>query len=253
MWDISEQPDVQSGMAEIDLDRLAGAYELRPMSDAARARAAVSAHGCSGWLLDIGGGLGRHAALWRGHDQRPVVVDPSVAMLRSASERSNLAVVQARSQSLPFVDDFAALAHFHLSIHYGDWRKAIDEALRVVASEGRVEIWTIAPEAIERSSLGQWFPKVVEIDTQRFPDPESMAQHFRARGYTVDVSRTDEPIQRRVGDWVDAVRGRFVSTLQFLDDDEIDAGLARFAAQHGDPNAVYRYELGLTRIATRIR
>lgn len=249
---ISERPDVPSGMAEIDLDRLAGAYDLRPMSEAARARAVMSARGCSGWLLDIGGGLGGHAASWRGHGRSPVVVDPSVAMLMGARKVSGVAVVQARSQSLPFDDDSAALAYFHLSIHYGDWQKAIDEALRVVAHEGRVEIWTIAPEAIGWSSLGQWFPKVVEIDTERFPNPELMAEYFEAAGHPIEVSRIDEPIARRAGDWMDAVRGRFVSTLQLLRDDEIDAGLNRFSEQHSDPDAIYRYELGLTRITTLI-
>jgi ubiquinone/menaquinone biosynthesis C-methylase UbiE len=244
---------VQSGMSEIDLDRLARAYELRPMSEAARARAVVSANGCTGWLLDIGGGLGRHAAMWDGHGQHPVVVDPSVAMLHGASTQNHVSVVQGRSQNLPFGNGVAALAYLHLSIHYGDWHKAIDEALRVVAPLGRVEIWTITPEAIARSSLGQWFPKVVEIDTERFPHPESMAQYLRTKGYLVEVSRADEPIARRVGDWMDAVRGRFVSTLQLLDDDEIDAGLTRFAEQHSDRDEIYRYKLGLTRITTHVR
>ena len=223
------------------------------MSDAARARAVVSAQGCTGWLLDIGGGLGGHAAVWSGHGQRPVVVDPSVAMIEGARRHGHVAVVQGRSQNLPFGDGVAALAYFHLSIHYGDWHSAIDEALRVVGSQGRIEIWTIAPEAIARTSLGQWFPKVVEIDVQRFPNPNLMAQHLQTKGYPVEVSRADEPISRRAGDWMDAVRGRFVSTLQLLDDEEIDAGLTRFSEQYRDPNEIYQYELGLTRITTQVQ
>jgi SAM-dependent methyltransferase len=237
-------------MVEIDLDRLAVAYDLRPMSDAAHARAVSSARGCSGWLLDIGGGTGGHGAAWREHGQLPIVIDPSLGMLERARSASNVTVVQAHAQSLPFKNDTAALAYFHLSIHYGDWRKAIDEALRVVVPGGRVEVWTMAPEAIERSSLGQWFPRVVEIDTERFPDPDLIAQHCRLEGASVDVSVAREPVARRAADWAEAVRGRFVSTLQLLDDDEIDEGLARFAEQHNNPDSIYRYELGFTRITT---
>jgi ubiquinone/menaquinone biosynthesis C-methylase UbiE len=240
-------------MVEIDLDHLAHAYRLRPMSDEARSRALTSSIGCSGYLLDIGGGTGDHAATWLGDDQFPVVIDPSSGMLEKARRHRTVAVAQARSQNLPVRDGAAALAYFHLSIHYGDWEMAIDEAFRVVGAGGRIEVWTMGPEAIARSSLGQWFPDVVGIDTERFPNPELIAQRCRDAGSSVELIETSEPIEQPVGEWTEAVRGRFVSTLQYLDDREIDDGLARFTAKHPDPDSLYKYELGLTRISTIVR
>jgi hypothetical protein len=240
-------------MVEIDLDDLAHAYRLRPMSDQARSRAVASSIGCSGQLLDIGGGRGDHAATWLGDDQFPVVIDPSSGMLEKARRHPRVSVVQARSQNLPVRDGAVALAYFHLSIHYGDWEMAIDEAFRVVGAGGRIEVWTMGYEAITRSSLGQWFPSVVEIDTERFPDPELIAQRCRDTGSSVELTETSEPIERPAREWAEAVRGRFVSTLQYLDDREIDDGLARFTAEHPDPESLYRYELRLTRISTIVR
>lgn len=249
----SEPPGARSTMADIDLERLADSYHLRPMSSDAHARATAAADGCSGWLLDIGGGTGSHAATWRGWGRLPVVVDSSPAMLEQARQNEGLTVVQARSQRLPLENDVAALAYFHLSIHYGDWKAALDEAFRVVAPGGRIEVWTIAPDAIERSSLGRWFPRVIEIDTERFPDPRQIAERCRANGSSAEMSRTGESIVRSAREWERAVRGRFVSTLQLLDDTEIDEGLARFAAECPNPESLYRYELELTRVGTVVQ
>jgi ubiquinone/menaquinone biosynthesis C-methylase UbiE len=209
----------------------------------------VSAGDRSGVLLDIGGGTGGHAASWHGQDRFPVVIDPSAVMLARASQQSGIAIVQARSQSLPFADDIAQLAYFHLSIHYGNWRAAIAEANRVVSFGGRIEIWTMTHDAIERSSLGRWFPQIIEIDTARFPDPEAIAEYCRSHDAYVELSSSSEPIVRTARDWAAAVRARFVSTLQLLDDAEIDQGLARFGAEYPDPDSLYRYPLRLTRIS----
>ncbi len=236
-------------MVDIDLDHLGRAYRLRPMSEAARSRSIVSAGDRSGVLLDIGGGTGGHAASWLGPNRFPVVIDPSSVMLAGASLHSGVAVVQARSQSLPLADDVAELAYFHLSIHYGNWRAAIEEANRVVLPGGRIEIWTMAHDAIERSSLGRWFPQIIEIDTVRFPEPEAIAEFCRSYDLCVELTTSSEPIVSKAADWAEAVRGRFVSTLQLLDDDEIDQGLARFGVEYPNPDSLYRYALRLTRIS----
>jgi ubiquinone/menaquinone biosynthesis C-methylase UbiE len=239
-------------MVDIDLDQLADAYRLRPMSTAARARAELSSDGCQGLLLDIGGGTGDHAAAWVGAKRFPVVVDPASAMLTRASRHGGVAVVRATAQALPFQDHVAALAYFHLSIHYGDWRRSIAEALRVTRPGGRIEVWTMDREAIARSSLGRWFPKVVEIDQERFPDPADLARQLASNGRSVAISSTSETVDRSAADWADAVRARFVSTLQLLDDAEIAEGLAGFDAAHPDPDGRYRYELVLKRISTTV-
>ncbi len=239
-------------MVEIDLDHLADAYRLRPMSAAARTRADISSDGCQGLLLDIGGGTGDHAAVWVGEQKHPVVIDPAPAMLERAAGHPGVAAVRATSQALPFQDRVAALAYFHLSLHYGDWMRAIDEALRVTRPGGRIEIWTMDREAIARSSLGRWFPRVVEIDQDRFPDPAELTRRLAASCSSVEMSSASELIDRSAKDWAEAVRARFVSTLQLLEDDQIADGLARFSAAHPEPDGRYRYELVLTRVSARV-
>ncbi|GMQ93102.1 MAG: hypothetical protein BMS9Abin12_0579 [Acidimicrobiia bacterium] len=239
-------------MVDIDLERLADAYRLRPMSGAARDRAELSSAGIRGWMIDVGGGTGDHASTWACPGRRPVVVDPASAMLVRASQHRGIDVVCGTAQALPFRDGTVALVYFHLSIHYGDWRRSVAEALRVTEPDGRIDIWTMGPEAIEQSSLGRWFPKVVEIDRKRFPDPSVIADHCAGGAARVEIAHTRETVSRTAGDWMDAVNARFVSTLQLLDDAEISAGLDRFTAANPDREAPYRYELMLTRITTTV-
>ncbi|MEN8040335.1 MAG: class I SAM-dependent methyltransferase [Actinomycetota bacterium] len=240
-------------MADVDLEWLARSYDLRPMSKAARQRAETSALGLAGRLVDVGGGRGEHAGAWVGPGRSPIVVDPSRAMVAEADMVPGVRVVSARAQHLPFRDGTASLAYFHLSIHYGDWMRALDEAMRVVRPGGRIEIWTMGHEAIKRSSLATWFPRVAEIDLVRFPDPEDLTRYCIERGGLVEVSEVIEPIVRSAGEWMTAVRGRFVSTLQLLDADDMADGLARFASAYPDPSTPYRYDMALTRISTTVQ
>ncbi len=235
-------------MAEIDLAALSAAYRLRPIGRGGLARARVSAEGIEGVILDIGGGPGDHAKELRSVRRYPIVVDIEPAMCVRAAARG-LTTVRASSEALPFTDRSVAMAFFHLSIHYGSWRAAIDEALRVVRPEGRIEIWTFDRAGLGVSSLARWFPSVPRIDAERFPDPMIVAAHLRSGGATVVVQSWPDPVEWIAGEWEQAVRARYVSTLQLLDDEEIERGLAAFRSVHPDPSAPYRYSLRFLRIS----
>jgi hypothetical protein len=76
-----------------------------------------------------------------------------------------------------------------------------------------------------------------------------VAARLRAGGATVVVQSWPDPVEWIAGEWEEAVRARYVSTLQLLDDDEIERGLAAFRAAHPDPSAPYRYALRFLRIS----
>jgi SAM-dependent methyltransferase len=238
-------------MHEVDLAALSAAYRLRPIGRGGLARARVSIAGIEGIVLDVGGGPGDHAHEMRSVHRTPIVVDIEPAMCARASARG-LDTVLASSEALPFTDGSAAMAYFHLSIHYGSWRTALDEARRVVAPGGRIEIWTFDRAGLEASSLARWFPSVARIDAERFPDPGRIAAHLTGGGAAVAVQSWPDPVEWIAREWEDAVRARYVSTLQLLDDDEIERGLAAFRAVHPDPSSRYRYSLRFLRISALV-
>jgi ubiquinone/menaquinone biosynthesis C-methylase UbiE len=241
-------------MGPIDLSDLTRGYRHRPPTSATLDRARHAAQGRTGVLVDVGGGTGAHAREWVRPGMVPVVVDPSATMCREAAARDGVNVIGGVSAHLPLRDDIADLVYFHLSIHYGPFREAVDEALRVVAPEGMVEIWTFAPESMASSSLALWFPSIAQLDAQRFPPIDGLAENLARFGASVEVRHLPETVERTAASWQAAVRNRFVSTIQLLSDDEIESGLERFTEEYGDGDELYRYTVEFVRIrATRNR
>ncbi|MGI9666622.1 MAG: methyltransferase domain-containing protein [Acidimicrobiia bacterium] len=236
---------------EIDLERLSASYKYRPLDVGAHRRVERSARGLAGTALDIGGGPGGHAGVLEGLGLTPVVVDLSLSMCRK-SHAKGLEAICCLSERLPVRDDAVVLCYFHLSIHYGRWRSVLDEAIRVTAPGGRIEIWTFTHEALRSSSLATWFPSVGDIDCARFPEPDEIVKHLEAGGAQVHTEHRPENVERGSGDWVTAVENRFVSTLQLVPEAELRAGLDEFQAVYPDPDAVYRYTLDFLRISATV-
>lgn len=215
---------------------------MRPAGEE-RVRLALAGLDTGTRVLDIGGGTGAHAAVMQREGHLPVLVDPSPAQ-RTKAHVSGLTVVGGLSQALPFADASFGMAYFHLSLHYGDWEAALSEAVRVVRPGGRVWVWTFSREYLATSFAGRWFPSVHSHDLERFPDVGEVKAHLESLGVEDLWSRVSvETVERTVGEWEDAFRARFVSTLQLIDDDELEQGLSRFRAEH--PRSDELVEMGL--------
>ncbi len=236
-------------MNDVDLDRLASAYAYRPPSDASleRAEQAGMLMAAGGRILDAGGGPGNHSAVWKRQGHHPVLLDPSMTMLTGARERG-LTVVRATAQAMPFRSRSFSLVWFHLSIHYGDWRTSVDEALRVIDDGGRIEIWTLGADHYEHSFLTSWFPSIAIIDAGRFPDPDLLAAYLDDRVNSISVTHPVETVVKTAGVWIPAIAAGFVSTLQLLSNEERDRGIEAIRHRYPDPSEQIAYDLRFTRI-----
>ena len=236
-------------MDDVDLDRLASAYAYRPPSSSSIERAELAGKRLTAGaqILDAGGGPGNHSAVWARQGHRPVLLDPSMTMLTGARDRG-LTSVGATAQSIPFRSESFALIWFHLSIHYGDWRTSVDEALRVMEHGGRIEIWTLGPDHYEHSFLTSWFPSIAAIDAGRFPDPDELSAYLDDLLPPVSVTHPVETVVKTAGEWIPAIEAGFVSTLQLLTDEERGRGVEAIRRRYPDPSEHINYELRFTRI-----
>jgi SAM-dependent methyltransferase len=244
-------------MAEIDFDHLAAGYQHRPPSGAAllRARRAAEAAnlGPGRLAVDVGGGPGHHAAEFAATGAAAIVVDLSSAMAAAARAHAGVRAVVGDGRRLPLLDGVADLVYLHLSLQYGDWRMMLDEAVRVTRAAGLIVVWSLARTHFAESFLARWFPSVAGIDEARFPDPAAVVARLAHSGLVgVEASGETETVTRRAGEWRRAVEGRFVSTLQMLDAEELRAGLAAFSAAHPDDEELLRYRLEWRRVMGRV-
>jgi len=239
----------------VDLEDLAAGYEHRPPSGAALRRAQRAAEsvglGPGTVAVDIGGGPGHHAAVWAAQGGYAIVVDPSRRMTSVAHRHPGVHPICGVAQRLPLRHETVQLAYFHLSIHYGDWMRALDEVYRVLCPGGTCWIWTMGEDHLRSSFLARWFPSVGDIDAARFPDPRAIVGVLAEVWSEVEHGKEVEARQTSAADWRAAAQARFVSTLQLVPETEFATGLAAFDVAYPDPEQRVEYRLTFDWIRVR--
>lgn len=151
-------------------------------------------------------------------------------MLAVARETAATAVGWKRGEAelLPFKSGWFQVAFLRLVVHLVDRAKALPELRRVLAPGGRVVIATFDPTHFGSFWLTRFLPSVERIDRARFPEPGLLARELEAAGFAeVVVHPHEERAIMTREHALERIRGRYISTLQLLDDDELAAGLAR--------------------------
>ena len=177
-------------------------------------------------MLDVGCGTGRVGAALAERGARAWGVEPDAQMAAAASKR--LRVKIAPVEQLPFKDAWFERAVMWLVVHLVDRPRAFAELRRVLGADGRLVIATFDPAYFDRFWLNRFFPSIERIDRARFSSAADLGAELEAVGF--GPVRLLSLSQRASVDREAAlrkVRGRFISTLQMLDEDEYEAGLGR--------------------------
>lgn len=181
-------------------------------------------------VLEVGCGTGRLAAALADRGARVWGVDPSAEMLARARENAGRRArfKEARAEALPFKDGWFERAVLRLAVHLVDRSRALPELARVLRPGGRAVVATFAPEHFDRYWLSRLIPAVVEVDSRRFPAPDTLAGELQAAGFErVHTRRLHQRARLSREEALERIAGRFISTLRLLDEDAVAAGLAR--------------------------
>jgi SAM-dependent methyltransferase len=134
----------------------------------------------------------------------------------------------AEAEALPFRDGWFDRTVMRLVVHLVDRARALPELARVLAPGGLALLATFRPEHFDDLWLARFFPSLESIDRARFPDPALLAEELRSAGFsTVERRDLSQRIELSRDDALERLRGRYISTLLLLPEDEYRAGLAR--------------------------
>lgn len=193
-------------------------------------------------VLEIGCGTGTFAAALAERELAKVwATDREPAMVEVARQRlpRGAQAKVAECEALPFKDGWFDRAVMRLVVHHLDRPRAFAELRRVLAPDGRLAIATIDHASVPGVWFGQLFPSVVAYDRDRFAPTDVLVHELKGAGFRSVTAGTlvqEERWPREEA--VRKLRGRYISSLEVLSDEELEDGAAR--AERELPDEVVR-------------
>jgi ubiquinone/menaquinone biosynthesis C-methylase UbiE len=222
----------------VDYARIVGRYDANPerhliTADAEIARRLQAAGGGRTLrVLDLACGTGNWLAIQAAaHPSQPVEwhgLDASPDMLGVARGKvPGARLVEGRAERLPYGDgafDFVAVTFaFH---HFADKEAALDEMVRVLAPGGSLRMNNFAAERADHWWLYHYFPAAIAPDRTRFWPVERIVTGLTARRVPSEVVFALDDRPTSLADRLKEARGRDVSELHLITEQEYQAGLA---------------------------
>jgi ubiquinone/menaquinone biosynthesis C-methylase UbiE len=183
--------------------------------------------------LDVGCGTGTLAVALAERGGKVWGIDSSPEMLAEALAKETRARFKGGvAEELPFKDGWFERVVMRLSLHHVDRPRALAEAGRVLVPGGRIVIATFDPDHFDGYWLNELFPSVAEIDRARFPGATTLKAELEEAGFSgVRIETLTQPGTLSRVEALERIRGHYISTLNLIDEDEYERGLAAAEAQ----------------------
>ena len=184
-------------------------------------------------IVDVGCGTGRFA---KGLSERLSAfvcgVDPSHKMLGVARDTlysPGIGFVQGVAEALPLADGAADLVYLSMVYHHLDNEfEAAAEFRRILSTTGSLCIRTSTQESMDSYLWLRFFPSAREIELPRAPSRGGLVSFLGAYGFVLARHAILRQLfGRDLGEYVEKIALRGLSSLQAIPDREFDDGVGR--------------------------
>jgi ubiquinone/menaquinone biosynthesis C-methylase UbiE len=183
-------------------------------------------------ILDLGCGTGNVASGLRELiDVDTVGIDISLPMLSVARDKSlEVICADASHGRLPFRDgSFDGIIGGYVIHQIGNLDNLFVECYRCLR-RGVLAMLTSSHRQIERHYpvIKRFFPSLIDADKARFPDIPEIDRLLNSTGFT-DIKHQETRVQSLPLDeeYLEKVKGKYVSTYQLLPQNEFEDGVAK--------------------------
>ena len=137
-------------------------------------------------VIDVACGTGNYTVELAKMGLTMTGADISLEMLRKAqSKREDISWVRAEADSLPFGDGLFLGATCILAIHhFNDLETSFREIYRVL-KQGRLVIFTAAPEQMKNYWLNAYFPQAMQVSCNQMPTVNKLMTTLQAAGFDI--------------------------------------------------------------------
>jgi ubiquinone/menaquinone biosynthesis C-methylase UbiE len=186
-------------------------------------------------ILDLGCGTGNVSSQVKKIIKADVIgVDISRPMLEVARTKSlEVICADACRFHLPFRDDcFDKVIGTYVIHHFRNIPSAFSECYRILRN-GVLVLFTSSHRQIENQHpiIRRFFPSLVDTDKARFPDIPEVERLLKIAGFT-DIKHEETRVRNTPIDeeYLEKVKGKYISTYHLLPQKEFEAGLAGLEA-----------------------
>jgi SAM-dependent methyltransferase len=209
-------------------DQIGTHYHERRRAEPRWQAAIDAALGGAASVINVGAGTGSYEP----HDRFVVAIEPSATMIGRRSHGS-APVVRAMAEALPVAGDAFDAALTTLTIHH--WSDPIAGLAEMRRVAGRQIVLTWDPAVTERFWLFDYLPEIVEHE-RGVATLSTVVEHIEV--VTVEVLAVPFDCRdgvlgaywRRPRAYLDPVTRSAISGIALLDDDVVQAGIARLTA-----------------------
>ena len=184
------------------------------------------------YVLDFGCGTGNYAcAIKKLTNANVYGVEPSDGMRKKAQDKgAGIDFRKGDHNHIPFDDAFFDLIYMTDVIHHvPDLKAMFTEFYRILKPSGAVCILTESHKQLETRFWAAYFPGIVPVEKERYPDIPDIVSSANECGFSVkDIVNTDaEKTFEISSDFVKLVENKGFSMFRLISDEEFENGLRR--------------------------